>query len=89
MAYSKKLPPDYALDALRAEVLRRQKITGDVTYSHGRLVAEITPSEREIILRQYRRNFYRRHRSAPMHLEDLEDETEIQRYLRELPVEDE
>lgn len=88
MAGNKPLPADYALDALREEVLRRQKITGDITYSYGRLICDLQPGERERILKRYRRNYYRRNKAAPLRLEDYDNDEEIQRFLAEIAEEE-
>ena len=52
---SKELPNDYAIDAMTAEVERRKKLPGHYRYDYGRLIADTTPAEREIIAENYRR----------------------------------
>ena len=54
MAKSRKLPGDYAIDALSLEVERRKK-KGDYRCSYGKLVADTTPAQRKEITEQYRR----------------------------------
>lgn len=48
----KKLPEDYALDALAREARRREALLGR-PYSYGRLVSDTTPEERERICCAY------------------------------------
>lgn len=50
----KELPNDYAINAMTAEVERRRKTTGR-RYDYGKLIADTTPAEREMIAENYRR----------------------------------
>lgn len=50
----KKLPGDYAIDALAVEAERRAGILGRPDYSYGKLVADTTPEQRERIADDYR-----------------------------------
>lgn len=50
---AKKLPADYAIDALALEAERRSKELG-YPYSYGKLVADTTPQQREKIAEEYR-----------------------------------
>ena len=52
MARSVTLPDDYAIDAISTEAWNRRT-------SYGRLVAELTPQERQKIIDDYRRKFFR------------------------------
>lgn len=49
----KKLPEDYAIDAMALEAERRGKALGR-PYSYGHLMADTSKEEREKILRAYR-----------------------------------
>lgn len=50
---AKKLPEDYAIDALALEAERRSRELG-YPYSYGKLVADTTPEQREEIAERYR-----------------------------------
>lgn len=60
MAAGNKLPGDYALDALALEVDRRAKRMGRPDYSYGKLIADTTPAERELIADSYRAEYRRK-----------------------------
>lgn len=51
---SRKLPEDYAIDALSLEAERRSKVLGR-PYSYGQLVADTTIAQRKEIVEEYRR----------------------------------
>lgn len=53
----KKLPEDYGINAMVAEVERRRKLPGGHGYDYGRLIAETTPAQREQIKEEYRNAF--------------------------------
>lgn len=50
----RKLPEDYAIDALALEADRRAKALGR-RYSYGQLIADITPVQRLEIMEAYRK----------------------------------
>lgn len=50
----RKLPEDYAIDALALEADRRAKALGH-RYSYGQLIADITAAERLEIVEAYRK----------------------------------
>lgn len=50
----KKLPADYAIDALALEADRRRRL-GHPQYSYGKLVAETTYGERQVLAEKYRK----------------------------------
>lgn len=54
MAAMKKLPADYAIDALAMEADRRRQL-GHHQYSYGKLVAETTYEERQVLAEKYRK----------------------------------
>ena len=60
---ARKLPNDYAIDALAAEAARRRAARGGIRYGYADLVAETTPQERQEIVENWKRN--RSRRSAP------------------------
>lgn len=60
---ARKLPNDYAIDALAAEAARRRETMGGVRYGYGDLVAGTTPEERRQIVENWKRN--RSRRAAP------------------------
>jgi hypothetical protein len=70
-----KLPADFAIDALTAEVERR-KTKGDYRCSYGKLVAATTREQREGIAEQYRKNF-RKHKRGGTRTAFLETQKEI------------
>lgn len=51
----RKLPEDYAIDALALEADRRAKALGR-RYSYGQLIADITPAQRLEIMEAYRKS---------------------------------
>lgn len=55
MSY-KKLPNDYAIDALSLEAQRRERKLGR-PYSYGQLIADTSQEEREGIAEGYREQF--------------------------------
>lgn len=56
---SRKLPEDYAIDALSLEAERRSKLMGR-PYSYGQLVADTTIAQRQEIAEAYRRGAVRK-----------------------------
>lgn len=60
MGQSKKLPGDYAIDALSLEAERRAKKMNRPDYSYGKLIADTTPEERERIADTYRAEYRRK-----------------------------
>lgn len=60
MPKGNKLPGDYALDALALEVDRRAKQMNRPDYSYGKLIADTTPEERELIADSYRAEYKRK-----------------------------
>lgn len=50
----RKLPEDYAIDALALEAERRRRAQNLPDYSYGRLVADTTKEQRERICDEYR-----------------------------------
>lgn len=73
----RKLPADFAIDALVAEVERRKHEPHRNGFSYGKLVAETTYAQREKIVEDYRRGVRRKGRSGvrPVFL-DAENDTE-------------
>lgn len=67
MCERKKLPGDYALDALAREADRRAKQRGDPSYSYGKLIADTTPWEREMIKDAYRAEERRKQGKSSTH----------------------
>lgn len=72
MKQSRKLPSDYALDALSIEAANRGKQMGRADYSYGKLVADTTQEERERIADSYRANFKRRRSSTQSFFEEAD-----------------
>lgn len=60
----KKLPADYAIDALAMEADRRRQL-GHHQYSYGKLVAETTYEERQVLAEKYRKGELCRGRVTP------------------------
>ena len=61
MGQARKLPGDYAIDALALEADRRARRMGDPSYSYGKLVADTTEEERERIADTYRAEQGKKH----------------------------
>lgn len=60
----RKLPADFAIDALVAEVERRKNEPHRNSFSYGKLIAETTYPEREKIVEDYRRGVSRKDRGG-------------------------
>lgn len=77
---SRKLPEDYAIDALSLEAERRSKLLGR-PYSYGQLVADTTQAQRQEIAEDYRKGVSRKKdRNAERYImvNDREDIKRIQ-----------
>lgn len=72
----KKLPADYAIDALALEADRRRK-AGSPQYSYGKLVADTTACQREKISEEYKRKFGRRKADSDGAKALLDDEGDV------------
>lgn len=57
MVNRKKLPSDYAIDAMALEVDRRAKQRRAPSYSYGKLIADTTEAERAQIADTYRADY--------------------------------
>lgn len=80
IALSRKLPEDYAIDALSLEAERRSKLLGR-PYSYGQLVADTTQAQRQEIAEDYRKGVSRKKdRNAERYImvNDREDIKRIQ-----------
>ena len=60
MRKRRKLPSDYAIDAMALEVDRRAKRMHDPSYSYGKLIADTTEAERTQIADTYRADYGKR-----------------------------
>ncbi len=72
-----KLSADYGIDAMVAEVERRKGISGDTTFSYGKLAASLNPQERQRIKEDYRRNFHSKGRECTGKLKEFSDEEDV------------
>ena len=77
---AKELPNDYAIHAMTAEVKRRRKDPQrfGYRYSYGKLIADTTPVEREIIAENYRRRVLKRPASEGRYIE-TDDELDLEK----------
>lgn len=80
----RELPNDYAINAMTAEVKRRRRDPQrfGYRYSYGKLIADTTPVEREIIAENYRRRMLKAPTSEgryrePDDQEDLEKASKV------------
>ena len=67
MSRSRKLPADYAIDALSLEAERRAKKMNRPDYSYGKLVGDTTEEERERITDAYLAGYGKSRRSGGTH----------------------
>ena len=74
----RKLPEDYAIDALVLEVERRKKTRGR-DYSYGKLIADTTLEERQEIAEEYRQSFLRGRRRSAGRYKAPDDEKVLER----------
>lgn len=76
----RKLPNDYAINAMTAEVERRRKLTGR-RYDYGKLIADTTPAEREQIAENYRRRVLKQPASEGKYIEP-DDQKDMHRAVK-------
>ena len=65
---------------MTAEVERRKKLTGR-RYDYGKLIADTTPAEREIIAESYRKRVLRQSASEGKYVEP-DDQRDLRRAVR-------
>lgn len=76
----RKLPEDYAINALALEADRRAKARGH-RYSYGQLVADTTLEERQQIAEEYRQSIRRGNGKSEIRNKPIDDDEDIKRIL--------
>lgn len=76
----RELPNDYATNAMTAEVKRRRKNPQryGYRYSYGKLIADTTPGEREIIAENYRKRMQKAPTSEGRYIEP-DDQRDVEK----------
>lgn len=80
---SRKLPEDYAIDALSLEADRRGKLLGR-PYSYGQLVADTTLVQRQEIAEAYRTGASRKKNERAVRYIPVSDREDIERILEKV-----
>lgn len=84
---AKRLPADYAIDAMAREVERRRKLPGKHQYSYGKLIADTTEESRSLIAEEYRRSHGRSGQKNTTTYQEPNDKEDLEKVIGQIEEE--